>query len=210
MYILFNLVLFIILIITPSAYAKNYSETNTWMHHLWSNVDELDENSDGKISRTEYSSYWEKLYSFADVNNDGSITDYEWRLVLEGKKYSSNTGRLIDVNADAIVSSSEANKFWRNQFSQADLNNNGSLSKFETRALLESKLMGVYAEDKDITWKQSSSMDINKDGNVSSDEFLEYWGNIYGDADINNDGKVSAHEYKSMLESKRMEHNSLK
>ena len=189
--------------------AKTHGDTDTWMQEIWNNVEELDQNRDGKITRDEYTIYWEKLYEFADINKDDTISEYEWRLVLEGKKYSYGATQKADINKDNFVSASEANTYWKKRFGKADLNRDGKLSRVEARSLLESNLMGVYGEDYQVVFNLSQFIDKNNDGTISLQEFQSYWTAEHGKADLNNDGKVSKYEFRALLESKRMEHESL-
>ena len=200
-----------LLLIAPSGalLAQSHMNSDTWMHEVWSSIDDLDQNNDGKLSHEELSVYWERLYELADINNDDTISEYEWRLVLEGKKFSSSAGHWAGVDNDKYISASEAESFWKKRFGEADINHDGKLSKVEARALLESNLMGVYAEDYNAVFTLRKSIDDNNDGAISVKEFLSYWLEQYGEADLNNDGKVSKHEFRSMMESKRMEHESL-
>ena len=190
-------------------YAHTDNPSETWMQDIWNDVRHLDKNNDGKITRKEYTVYWEEMYKFADVNKDGTISELEWRLVLEGKRFSAVETHRADINKDDYISASEAQECWKERFGEADINRDGKLSKIEARSLLETHLMGVYGEDYNILFNLQRFIDVNNDGRMSPKEFQDFWAGEHEEADLNNDGKVSRYEYRAMMESKRMLHDSL-
>lgn len=157
------------------------SYASTWMEDVWSSIGNLDQDENGKISHEEYTTYWQKKYDLADINKDGEISNLEWRLVLEGKKMTNETTKILDKN-----------------------NDDDSDSDIEARALIETKPMDGHTTDNSRSnTNRLIKLDHNNDDEINKYEFIQYWSEMYGKADLNEDGKVSKHEIRTMFESER-------
>ncbi|MEJ2180451.1 MAG: EF-hand domain-containing protein [Gammaproteobacteria bacterium] len=110
-------------------------------------------------------------------------------------KYGDSKGRFMgffDTNGDGVVTMDEFNAAAANRFDNMDADNNGvvTLEEFKT-----------YIGQKRSERRQQKfqTMDINKDGQVSQDEYISYKQkraeSRFQNMDINNDGVVSKEEY---------------
>jgi len=138
------------------------SMSDTELKELKAVFKELDANGDGQITVSELSQALEKagssarkeeilaLLSAADIDGDGNLSYDELLMTSVGRKISAKEERLWEA------------------FCRLDLNRDGKLSAAEIEQVL-----GVA--DKDEVAQMIKEVDIDGDGEVDFDEFLNLW-----------------------------------
>lgn len=89
---------------------------------------DIDRNSDGALSWTEFKSRVMEILYFADLDNDGSLSP------SEAPENARRYWQEIDRDADGRASSSEFVAFHKRWFQRADADRSGGLSLAETRS----------------------------------------------------------------------------
>jgi Ca2+-binding EF-hand superfamily protein len=130
----------------PAALAWNSSNTSsTKAQEMNQQVQEMDSNHDGQISKSEYENYWKQQFQTADTNNDGKLSKQEAKAAsdkLNGDLRVSQASfdrmwRSADTNSDGALSQNEDLTYHDKMFRQADNNNDGRLSKAEMRSAVQ-------------------------------------------------------------------------
>ena len=112
-----------------------------------------DKNKDGKISKEEAGTSWDRFYKAADKNNDGSVDKKELEERLKsfrrgggtgGRRRPGGGGRGInvdqilarrDANKDGKISKKEAGDRWDRTYAPLDKNKDGYVDKKELAEL---------------------------------------------------------------------------
>jgi Ca2+-binding EF-hand superfamily protein len=114
---------------------------------------EMDSNSDGKVSEAEHSAWASQKFTRMDTNGDGKVSAAEMNAEHEraAPKATDKTEmsaeekiRTIDTNGDGMLSKEEHEAGTVAKFTQMDTNKDGSLSKNEIKTG-HSKMMSKSA-----------------------------------------------------------------
>lgn len=131
--------------LSPSAFAWNNSSSSTTQQNAKQQVNKMDTDNNGQVSRTEFDQYWTQRFQAADSNNDGKLSQQEARTAaqsMSGGQLASQTRfdhmfRSADSNNDGAISKSEDLAYHNKMFRQADSNNDGKLSVAEVDHALQ-------------------------------------------------------------------------
>jgi len=105
-----------------------------------------------------------------------------------------------DTNKDNAVSLSELDAVIATRFGLADADNNGSVTKGDVIAALESNIESKLIKRRSgrIADRLFTGADIDEDGNLTKDELSNRLAKMHALVDWNDDGKVSRDEMKRM------------
>jgi Ca2+-binding EF-hand superfamily protein len=131
----------------PAALAWNSNASSSKTQQMNQQVQQMDNNSDSQISKSEYDNYWKQQFQTADTNHDGKLSKQECQTASE--KINGNMrisqasfGRMwrsADSNNDGSLSQSEDLAYHDQIFSQADSNSDGRLTKTEVRSAVQNR-----------------------------------------------------------------------
>lgn len=85
-------------------------------------MDQIDRDGNGKISRSEYQAFMKSAFSKLDQNKDGSLQPGEAKQILTPAQFAK-----LDANGDGSVSSNEFMKQVMADFAAADRSKDGTL-----------------------------------------------------------------------------------
>lgn len=102
------------------------------------NFEELDENGDGQITRSEMENMRANRISRADANGDGDISLEEMQQhgAERAREHASRVMERLDSNDDGVLSSDEmpSNERANRRFDRVDTDDDGVISKSEFEA----------------------------------------------------------------------------
>src|SRR5690348_14329482 len=133
----------------PAAFAQSSSsqayqtetQNTAQTQNMNQQVQQMDSNNDGHVSRSEFDSYWKQKFKSADANNDGKLSKQELKTASEqmngGLRISQSSfnrmWRSADTDNDGSLSQNEDLAYHNKMFRRADANNDGRLTKAEVR-----------------------------------------------------------------------------
>jgi len=161
-------------------------------HGLFARVDE---NGDGKVTRTEANVEIKRFFERVDGNHDGKVTHDELA-ALRGDKLDKLRAKMQDklwskdANKDGKLERSEVSKMPEHWFAKADTNSDGVLTREELAAgsqALEARFEGHANE-------RFAKLDANSDGSVDLKEIQTQATAMFDKFDANHDGVVEKSE----------------
>ena len=118
--------------------------------------DDMDANADGRVSQAEHAAWASQKFARMDANGDGRVTATEMNAQKErmgsskadskAEMSSEEKIRMIDTNADGVLTKDEHEAGTATKFREMDTNRDGFLSKNEVRAG-HGKMMKPRASD---------------------------------------------------------------
>jgi Ca2+-binding EF-hand superfamily protein len=161
-------------------------------HGLFARVDE---NGDGKVTRTEADVEIKRFFEGADQNHDGKVTKDELA-ALRDQKLDKMRTRMSDklwskdANKDGKLEKTELSKMPERWFAKIDTNSDGALTKEELAAagsVMEQRFEGHAQE-------RFAKLDTNSDGAVDLNEIKAKATTMFDKFDANHDGVVEKSE----------------
>lgn len=154
----------------------------------------MDGNQDGVASNSEFMKFWDAHFNQLDASGDQ---------ILAVDEANDQLLKQADANQDSQVSFEEHRQLRQAHFNSMDKDGSGGLTLAEilgtvadeTQAVTQSAKpdAGLVAANPHLVHLHQS-MDANKDGVVSRDEFLAYWANSFNQRDKNQDQQLRISE----------------
>lgn len=155
-----------------------------------------DANNDGRITHEELVAYRTKLFEAADTNKDGVLDSAEMAAHMRARMAKRIAARLaaFDKNKDGKLTLDEVPAPARRHFWRADANLDGVLTVEEMQKAgerrLRRRLMFVFFR-----------VDVDKDGKISKNEFIDAANRFFRRFDRNHDNTVTREEVAAVLAS---------
>lgn len=136
----------------------------------------------------------QSLYDSADAGRDGVVTKEDMRKALD-ERYRSEDG-----NKDGKITVDEYRDARKKDFDGADVNKDGVITVEEWAIYWcgTDKDAGKVKKPAKAGKKKASrakAIDANKDGKIGKDECVLFWSGTFIDFDVNGDGRMSREEY---------------
>ena len=158
-------IMFMAICASASAQLKCSTKEAVIQHYMAKRITfaPFDVNKDGKADHSDIYD-WHKLYDFADVNNDGIVTDKDVKEIQNAIAKNAKYATKYDVNIDNRVNMKDVTYLQKTianiekKNSPYDINKDGLLSDIDL-ILLQTVIPVIVDYGK--------SLDTNKDGKVS-------------------------------------------
>lgn len=122
----------------PAAFAQTTS-AQQWQ--------QMDANGNGKVSKSEYNTYWKQQFKQADTNNDGKLSRQECEAAVKKMKGANFSQAKFDkmwndVSQNGYITQSQDLAYHDKQFNKAT-HGNGELTRAEFRKSLSRRSESV-------------------------------------------------------------------
>lgn len=153
-----------------------------------------DANNDGRITHEELAAYRTKLFEAADTNKDGELDSAEMAAYMRARMAKRIAARVaaFDKNKDGKLTLDEVPARARRHFWRADANLDGVLTVAEMQKAGERRLR------RRLTFV-FFRVDVDKDGKISKNEFIDAANRFFRRFDRNHDNTVTREEVAAVL-----------
>ncbi len=162
----------------------------------------IDKDTDGRLTRDEFLGFYRGVFTRKDANSDKFLTAGE---------HPANSIGAIDGDKDGKVAATEWDAFFEKQFKRSDADGDEGITKAEwggaaapedapaKPAAPEPVKPAAPEPDAPATGRAGMfpEMDADKDGSVSSDEFLKFYQGVFTRKDANADKFLTDGEHPS-------------
>ncbi len=161
----------------------------------------FDSDKDGNVTMQEFDKAAKSRYQRMDKNNDGKMTDDEFKAYLSERRDERRNKKFqkMDANKDGAVSKDEYIAYQTNKaekrFSRMDTDKNSMLTQEENNKRGKRRRPGGN--------KMLKRLDTNNDGIVTQKESYNAWSNWFGRIDANGDKTVTKEEVRAYRDKKR-------
>ena len=139
----------------------------------------MDSNTDGMVTREEFSTFGDNKFKEMDVNGNGQITLEEMkaghRKMMSGGRQMDNDSsqgdmaqkmfKAMDTNSDGMVTREEFRTFGDKKFKEMDVNGNGQITLEEMKAGHRKMMSGGRQMDDQDYKRMGDTRDQNDDSN---------------------------------------------
>ncbi|MGD9804639.1 MAG: hypothetical protein AB7E81_17565 [Hyphomicrobiaceae bacterium] len=176
----------------------------------------FDANHDGKVTKDEVRSEFERQFAEADINSDGKIDDADLPPMMRGRNAISEGHlgrggrrgmmrelrhlRQADANKDGVVTKEEVAALADKEFARWDWNKDGTVDQADRDALR--KEMADFAAK-----RMAHRMGAGTDGRITREQFQAKAAERFARLDVNKDGKLTRDELPGRSHGKRGWHH---
>jgi len=160
----------------------------------------FDANRDGKLTKDEVRSEYQRRFAEADINSDGKLDDADLPPLMRGRVATDKSGfgmrharrgigslAEADSNKDGVVTKEEVDVIADIVFVRWDWNKDGVIDQAD-RDFLRKEMIDYRAQ------KMAHLMGGGSDGSVTREQYKTKANERFGRLDLNGDGKITRDE----------------
>lgn len=150
---------------------------------------ELDANKDGKVTKEEREAFRGNLFTSADSNKDGALDSAELAAHMRARSKQMIEKRFaaFDANRDGRLTLDEFPGRAKQRMWRTDANTDGAVTKAEMATAAERRMRIRLS-------RGMMRLDVDRDGKLSRNEFVDGGFRLFRIADRNRDGAVTREE----------------